>query len=151
MRFIFPNMNLRKALPFILLVILAIAALAIKRCNKPAISERPSTAKSKNSPSNVPTAKPRFDRSVSELFFTKHARCRMKCRQITQQEIKDILANGEINYNKSDLNDPQGATYALEGTTRDRQHVRVIFAPKQKHMSVVTVIDLDVEHQCDCN
>ena len=75
----------------------------------------------------------------------------MKCRQITQQEVKEILAEGEINYSKSNLDDPQGPTYALEGVTDDRQNVRIIFAPKQQHMSVVTVIDLDVEHQCDCN
>ena len=75
----------------------------------------------------------------------------MKCRQITQKEIKEILVEGTINYNKRDLNDPQGPTYAVEGKTRDRQNVRIIFSPKQQHMSVVTVIDLDVDHQCDCD
>jgi hypothetical protein len=143
-------MNLRKALPFILLVILAIAAIAIRKCN-----EIPGSVKTRSGPaegrSYKEQTKPRFDRNVSELFFTKHARCRMKCRNITQQEIKDILANGEINYNKSDLDDPNGVTYALEGMTRDRQKVRVIFAPKKEHMSVVTVIDLNEDHSCNCN
>ena len=74
----------------------------------------------------------------------------MKCRQITQQEVRDILLNGKVNYNKSDLNDPKGASYALEGYTKDRQHIRVIFAPKQKHLSVVTVIDLEEERPCSC-
>ena len=147
---IFPAMNIRKSLPIILLVILAIAAIAIRRCNSSAVAPKINN-RSSSTASPVDGTKQRFDRNVSELFFTKHARCRMKCRQITQQEIKDILANGDINYNKSYLNDPQGPTYALEGMTRDRQHVRVIFAPKQTHMSVVTVIDLEVEHQCDCD
>ncbi len=53
----------------------------------------------------------------------------MKCRRITQQEVKDILVNGTINYNKSDLNDSRGPSYAVEGMTRDRQKVRIIFAP----------------------
>ena len=54
-----------------------------------------------------------LDRNASELYFTKHARCRMKCRHITQAEVKEILAEGTVNYNKSDLQDPKGATYAI--------------------------------------
>ncbi|MDQ6815640.1 MAG: DUF4258 domain-containing protein, partial [Bacteroidota bacterium] len=92
----------------------------------------------------------KFDRTTTNLFFTKHARCRMQCRHITQQEVKDILVNGTINYNKSNLHDPQGPTYAVEGITNDRQHVRIIFAPKQQHLTVVTVIDLEVDYECNC-
>ena len=39
----------------------------------------------------------------------------------------------------------------LEGNTDDGQHVRIIFAPKKQHISVVTVIDLENEFECDCN
>ncbi len=35
-----------------------------------------------------------------ELVFTRHARCRMDCRHITVQEIKEILDKGSINYSK---------------------------------------------------
>ena len=75
----------------------------------------------------------------------------MKCRHITQQEVKDILVNGTINYNKSELNDPRGPTYALEGRTKDGQKVRIIFAPKKEHTTVVTVIDLENEFACNCD
>lgn len=144
---------MKKLLPVIFLVVLAVAALAIKHCNTEPVVKQTNT----KSPTASPATKTgvdrdtKFSRNVTKFFFTKHARCRMKCRQITQREVKEILAEGTINYNKSDLNDPQGPTYALEGKTDDRQNVRVIFAPKQQHMSVVTVIDLDVAHQCDCN
>lgn len=141
-------MNMKKALPIIVFVLLAVIAIALKRCNS-----KPTPAKPKQQTTTsaaTPTTGKRFDRTVTDLFFTKHAKCRMQCRKISQQEVRDILLNGTINYNKSELDDPKGPTYALEGTTKDRQHVRVIFAPKQRHMSVVTVIDLDVERQCDC-
>jgi hypothetical protein len=142
-------MNMKKVLPVAFLILLAVAALLIKRCNSnpPSKPERTATSTTKNQDDG----RVKFDRNVSKFFFTKHARCRMKCRQITQREIKDILAKGKINYSKSNLDDPRGPSYALEGTTDDRQNVRVIFAPKQQHMSVVTVIDLDVDHQCDCD
>jgi hypothetical protein len=75
----------------------------------------------------------------------------MECRDITEEEIKEILHDGNINYNKSDLNDKRGATYALEGYSNEHQHLRIVFAPKQNEMVVVTCIDLDKEWQCDCN
>jgi hypothetical protein len=147
-------MKMKKALPVILLIVMAVIALAIKRCNQPVVSdnynqkrpERNITVRNeRESREDVP-----FDRNTTNLYFTKHAKCRMKCRQISQQEVRDILVNGKVNYNKSNLNDPEGATYALEGVTKDDQHVRIIFAPKKQHLTVVTVIDLGVEHMCDC-
>jgi hypothetical protein len=141
-------MNLKKLLPIAFLILLAVVAIFLKRSKSISSEKGERAPTSGRSQANKHV---RFDRSVAKFYFTKHARCRMKCRQITQQEVKEILAEGEINYSKSNLNDPQGPTYALEGITDDRQSVRIIFAPKQQHMSVVTVIDLDVEHQCDCN
>ena len=137
---------MKKILPVIFIVLLAVAALALKRCNNDTVVKQTNATSKTNNDRQV-----KFDRNVSKFFFTKHARCQMKCREITQKEVKEILVEGTINYNKSDLNDPQGPTYAVEGRTRDRQNVRIIFAPKQQHMSVVTVIDLDVDHQCDCD
>jgi len=85
----------------------------------------------------------------AEFYFTKHARCRMDCRHITQMEVKEIVHKAEVNYNKSELDAPKGPTYALEGyTSKDKQHVRIIVAPKQRHLSIVTVIDLDEDWEC---
>jgi len=148
-------MNMKKVLPVIMLVVLAIITLAIKRCNSTSGTLRNGTSvkKERTIPirnNSVKRQSDGLDRNTDNLYFTKHAKCRMKCRGITQQEVKDILANGSINYNKSDLNDPKGPTYALEGMTKDDQHVRIIFSPKQSHLTVVTVIDLDIEHECNC-
>lgn len=148
-------MNLKKSLPVIFLIVLALIALALKRCNQPLGNANNTSV---NTNRNVPVQNKgnknqtaSFDRNTTNLYFTKHAKCRMKCRQISQQEVRDILVNGKINYNKSDLNDPQGPAYAVEGVTNDQQHVRIIFAPKQTHLTVVTVIDIDVKHQCNCD
>jgi hypothetical protein len=155
-------MKMNKVLPILLLVVMLVATLLINKCNnsgtvRPRDTERRTrenrTEENKRTyPRTTKTNKVDggLDRSGTDLFFTKHAKCRMKCRKITQQEVKDILAKGTVNYNKSNLNDPKGATYALEGNTDDGQHVRIIFAPKQKHLTVVTVIDLETEFECDC-
>lgn len=92
-----------------------------------------------------------LNRNIDKLIFTKHAKCRMDCRHITEQEIKEILHNGNINYNKTNLYDDRGPAYALEGYTGQQQHLRVVFAPKKDEMVVVTCVDLDKDWQCNCN
>ena len=90
-----------------------------------------------------------FNRHITHISYSKHARCRMDCRHIDESEVKEILDKGEINYSKIE-NDDRGKTYPLEGITHDHQHVRIVFAPKKEELVVVTVIDLDTEWQCDC-
>lgn len=84
------------------------------------------------------------------VYYTKHALCRMDCRQIDSSEVREILADGEINYAKSDLKSSPCPKYALEGLTHDRQRVRVIVGDCDSRASIVTVIDLDHEFECDC-
>jgi hypothetical protein len=143
---------MKKAIPYLLLLVLFVLALFVKQCRA---RERlqgygkseanNSTETSGNKINNLEI----FRDPEASYFFTKHARCRMACRRITQKEVKEIVLKAEVNYNKSDLNDPKGPTYALEGyTTKDRQHLRIIVAPKQRHLSIVTVIDLDKDWEC---
>lgn len=91
-----------------------------------------------------------FDRDLTPLIFTKHARCRMGCRHIDESEVKEILKNGEINYSKSEPDGKPDPKYAVEGITHDNQQVRIIFAPSKRGMVVITCIDIKEEWQCDC-
>ena len=87
----------------------------------------------------------------NEIKLTKHAQCRMDCRQIDESEVKDILAKGAINYNKSDLKDKPCPTYALEGITKDNQRVRVVVGDCNNEAVIITVIDLEHEFECTCD
>ena len=89
--------------------------------------------------------------AVPNLIYTKHARCRMECRHITDGEIKEILAENHINMRKSNPNDPRGATYAYEGNTSQNQHLRIVVDKAQSAWKIVTCIDLDHDYECDCN
>ena len=95
-----------------------------------------------------------IDRHVSRLILTRHARCRMDCRHITEKEIREILEEGEVNYRKSEPDSHPDPKYALEGYTKEGQHLRIVFAvPKGRaggSLVVVTAIELGVEWQCDC-
>lgn len=92
-----------------------------------------------------------LDRYAGHLQYTKHARCRMDCRHITTNEVRDILLHGMVNGGKSDPGDRPCPTYALEGyTLSDHQHVRIIFAQCNRTVRVVTCIDLDHDFTCNC-
>lgn len=154
------TMNLKKLLPFLLLAVLLAAVLVLRTCNSKPQSEltdnekqkriernddKPDEEKTDNEKSSLDV----FRNSEAKYHFTKHARCRMKCRQISQEEVKEIVQRADVNYRKSDLDAPEGPKYALEGiTSGDKQHVRIIVAPKKRHLTIVTVIDLENEWEC---
>jgi hypothetical protein len=94
-----------------------------------------------------------FDRHPEHLVLTRHARCRMDCRHITEKEIREILENGEINYHKSQPQAHPDPKYAVEGETVEGQRLRVVFAVPSLGgvLVVVTCIELGVEWQCACH
>ena len=91
------------------------------------------------------------------LEYTKHAECRMKCRNITEAEIKEVLGNGathgtgKVNYDKSDVRHKPYPTYAIEGPTIGKKRLRIIIDDVDSISRVVTTIDLAMENDnCDC-
>lgn len=145
-------MQKKKALPFLAIVLLAILALGIKKCRS--YQNTPATTRSagQSNSGNQVAATRGLNRNPANINYSKHARCRMECRHISASEITDILKNGKVNYRKSDLKgDDCSKKYAVEGVTRDQQRIRVIFAPCNNEVTVVTCIDLDKEWECDCD
>ena len=134
----------KKYLPFIVLIAAALLLFWVKKNQR---------GKPVHDPVNieVPVAeKEPIDRNIRNIVYSKHARCRMDCRHIDESEVKEILQEGNINYNKIEESS-KGKTYPLEGITHDKQHVRIVFAPHENELVVVTVVDLEKEWQCDCN
>jgi hypothetical protein len=111
--------------------------------------DRPGDNGSKKSPES-PSGRPTLNRNVSMIIYTRHAKCRMGCRNIDSTEVNEILLTGEVNYQKSDLRSSPDPKFALEGNTHDGQHVRIVFANSAKGPVVITVIDLEKEWYCDC-
>ena len=134
----------RKWLPFVVILALAVILFLVNRNS----ADTGSGVKTKSA-AKVNRNRG-FDRRVSYLEYTAHAKCRMSCRRITQAEVEEIMKGGKINYAKSDVKDKPCPTYALEGITSDRQRVRIVFAQCDQKTKVVTSIDLDTEWECDC-
>jgi hypothetical protein len=143
----------KKYLPYIILVAVAVAFVYIKKHQRGPLPQRPKTDQVIHAdpvlPSDNTIAAAPFDRHTAHLIYSKHAKCRMECRHIDESEVKEVLEDGKLNYNKIEESD-KGKSYPLEGITHDKQHVRIVFAPKRENLVVVTVIDLDNDWPCDC-
>jgi hypothetical protein len=144
-------MNLKKSFPYIILIILAIVAIALRNCKSSTTKTKTTTTTTTDDDKNYGGRG--LNRNPSHINYSKHARCRMGCRHIDDAEVKDMLVNGTINYKKSEL---QGEDckkkYAVEGTSKDGQRLRIIFAPCGDEVTVVTCIDIKEEWDCpDCN
>jgi hypothetical protein len=144
------NAQLRKAGPFILVVILGVFLFLIRQCRHSSADTSVNKNNVKRPDPNAVNRDRGFDRRVSYLEYSNHANCRMKCRTISAGEVEEIMQEGNINYNKSDLQNARCPRYALEGITGDNQKVRIIFAQCNDKTVVVTVIDLDKEWTCAC-
>lgn len=93
-----------------------------------------------------------FNRHPQKLSYTRHARCRMDCREVSEAEVKAILENGNINPRKSDPADKPCPSYAVEGYSPiDKQHLRIVFGQCGSETKVITCIDLDQDFTCNCN
>lgn len=75
----------------------------------------------------------------------------MECRHISREEVEEIMKDGRINYNKSDVDAKPCPAYALEGITKDDQRVRIVFGQCDEKTRVITAIDLNTDWSCDCS
>lgn len=147
---------LKKNLHYIVLIAAALLLWYVKSHQRGNNTANPSTRHTENRrvspvlpPSDNPNREEGFNRHTSHIMYSKHARCRMECRHIDETEVKEILESGSVNYSKIE-SDARGKTYPLEGLTHDHQHVRIVFAPKDDGILVVTCIDLDTDWPCAC-
>ena len=90
-------------------------------------------------------------RDPSRLSYSKHARCRMECRNIDKDEVEEILTTCSINFAKSDTGSTGDPRYALEGITSDKQRVRIVVAAAEHATVLVSCIDLDRDWPCRCD
>lgn len=135
----------KKLVPLLAILLLIVAVAAQRTC-----SIVPTVPHSRDRESNTTTSPESFNRDVEGLEYTKHARCRMDCRAISERDVEEILLGGSVDRGRSDFNDKPCPTFAIEGYTMDREHLRVVFAQCRNRTRVVTCINLDEDFACHC-
>lgn len=135
---------------YVVIFALGVLLFFVKRCQQQPAKPKTITTDKRKDPSSEPDRNHGFDRRISYIEYTQHAKCRMQCRKISQAEVEEVMQDGKINYNKSNVDARPCPTYALEGETKDNQFVRIVFAQCDLKTKVVTVIDLETDWSCDC-
>ena len=142
----------KKWTPYILIVLMVVAIVVIKlvKGNDTTSTKPKTTTTNPKDPASSVNRDHGFDRRTSYLKYSNHANCRMECRKISKAEVEEIMKDGSINYNKSDIKNARCPRYAVEGVTKDKQRVRIVYAQCNESTTVVTVIDLETDFECHC-
>ena len=82
------------------------------------------------------------------IVYTKHALCRIDCRQISKSEVAKTISAGEINHKKSDPNALPCPTYAYE--TSAGRKLRIVVGACPNKTKIITAIDLNRKFNCSC-
>ncbi len=92
-----------------------------------------------------------FRHDATDLIYTEHAKCRMRCREVSKNEVADVYDHGVLNCEKSGMRDGS-YRYALEKTDHKGEKIRMILVEENNHHKVITVIRVDQPDQnCDCD
>lgn len=87
----------------------------------------------------------------SEIIYSRHAKCIMGCRNITEQNVMDILRNGDVNFDESNIRGTACPSYAIEGTLPGDKKIRVVVTAVDSIAKIETAIDLDFKRDsCYC-
>ena len=132
---------MKKAFPYLLLAVLAIAALFIKRCRSNHAKKTSTETVDRNNG---------LDRRTDLLEYTEHAQCRMNCIHITQQQVAHILQTGQVNTGKTETAAKPCPVYVLEGYTSDSMHLRIAFAQCDFKTKVMSCSNIDSAYDCHC-
>jgi len=97
----------------------------------------------------APDGDPRAAMAAQPLVYTRHARCRMGCREVSEAEVVALLREGRWVPERTRL-DGECPSHALEGRSADGQELRVVYAACAGETRVVTAIDLGEDHPCSC-
>ncbi|MBL6991386.1 MAG: DUF4258 domain-containing protein [Bacteriovoracaceae bacterium] len=79
-----------------------------------------------------------------DYIYTGHANARLQQREVTRQEVKQVLRSG-FHEKKKDKYDPayESWNYSVKGTTIDNRNLRVIVSFDEYGMLIITVIDIN--------
>lgn len=85
------------------------------------------------------------------MQFSNKAKCQMLCMKMKESDVKKLLQEGEVNYNKSDVHQKPYALFAIENTNNDEPHYRVLISDRDSISEVIDIINLlSAKDSCLC-
>lgn len=89
-------------------------------------------------------------KDASELIYVNHAKCRMKCRNISRDLVEKVYLNGKVNCDKSGEKNGD-MRYALEMKDELGDQIRIIVEVEEGKHIVITAIRMGKDDRCECS
>ena len=88
----------------------------------------------------------------STFIFSEHAKCILQCKQISEEEVKEVLKTGEVNFSESDTHGVPCPSYAIEGTSHNKKlRVLLTIFEKDSTAEITTAINMEAgKDTCRC-
>ena len=88
----------------------------------------------------------------SIFTFSEHAKCIMECKKITEEEVREVLKNGDVNFSESDTRGVPCPSYAIEGTSHNKKlRVLVTIFERDSTAEITTAINMEAGNDtCKC-
>ncbi len=89
----------------------------------------------------------------STFTFSEHAKCILACKNISEEEVKEILKSGDVNFSESDTHGVPCPSYALEGKTTSNKSLRVLVTVFERDSTaqITTAVNLEGgKDSCNC-
>lgn len=102
-------------------------------------------------PTWLPGSRVMDDLNRYELIYSPASECALKCANITTASVREVLANGEVNFDESKTKGETHPSYAIEGRTKEGRSLRLYFLKRDSTYEVTGGIDLKVLGECDCD
>ena len=88
----------------------------------------------------------------STFSFSEHAKCILLCKQISEEEVREVLKNGDVNFSESDTRGVPCPSYAIEGTSHNKK-LRVLLTVFERDSTaeITTAINMEAgKDTCRC-
>lgn len=84
--------------------------------------------------------------TTKTVFYNDNIQCRMKCMGISKDDVKEVLQNGELNFDGSNATEN---LYPIKATTKAGKNlvVGVVFEDSLK--KIYSVVNKDTSNNCD--
>ena len=76
--------------------------------------------------------------------------CQVKCLNISEETIKDLMANGNVNFSESQVHNSECPVYAVEGDGFPEGELKAFFKKCDSLTILASVSYIDKSNRCAC-
>ena len=85
------------------------------------------------------------------LQISLQGACQLSCLDLSEDIIRELLINGDVNFSESQVHDAKCPVYAIDGSDYPGGELRVFFEQCDSITVMASALYLDNPHNCGCD